>query len=363
MLNSIKIKNFKNIKDEEVGFADLTVLVGANASGKTSVLEAVHYATVAANGDPSKVFNYERHCDWLYTRGGEGEMRLECRTDEGFYGVAAKPASPLGFTEDRDQLGKGEWIIQKIPEDDQKRRRALQPSRSMVFLRLNASNLAKESYAEQNTPRVEFDGSGLASVLAYLKLEDEETFEQIEDYMRKFIPHFQRLRLKKTPVRRYENDIFNVGGERVTQKSTREYQGELILFEFSNAKYLSAHSVSEGTLLLLGLLTVMIGPSQPDVLLMDDIEHGLHPLAQKQLLEVLGTVTKEFFDLQIIASAHSPYLLDGLRAEQIRLVTTNEEGYAIVGKLSDHPEFDKWKDEMAPGEMWSMFGEKWLGEI
>ncbi len=30
------------------------------------------------------------------------------------------------------------------------------------------------------------------------------------------------------------------------------------------------------------------------------------------------------------------------------------------GRLTDHPKFDKWKEEMAPGEMWSLCGEKWL---
>jgi predicted ATP-binding protein involved in virulence len=66
-------------------------------------------------------------------------------------------------------------------------------------------------------------------------------------------------------------------------------------------------------------------------------------------------------DLQIIATAHSPYLLDHLRPEQIRLMTIGD-GYAVCGRLEDHPQFAKWKDEMAPGELWSLFGEKWLAE-
>lgn len=27
--------------------------------------------------------------------------------------------------------------------------------------------------------------------------------------------------------------------------------------------------------------------------------------------------------------------------------------------FKDHPQFNKWKDELAPGEFWSMFGEDW----
>ena len=114
--------------------------------------------------------------------------------------------------------------------------------------------------------------------------------------------------------------------------------------------------------MLIGLMTALLGPNQPQILLMDDIEHGLHPLAQKSLLGVLGQVMQKLPNLQIIATAHSPYLLDQLQPEQIRLMTIGEDGYSVCGRLEDHPQFAKWKDEMAPGELWSLFGEKWLAK-
>ena len=67
-----------------------------------------------------------------------------------------------------------------------------------------------------------------------------------------------------------------------------------------------------------------------------------------------------FPDLQVIATAHSPYLLNYLAPEQVRIMTNDSEGHARCGRLTDHPQFETWKDEMAPGEMWSLFGEKWL---
>ena len=142
----------------------------------------------------------------------------------------------------------------------------------------------------------------------------------------------------------------------------RQFQGDAILFDFQNANNVSAHTASEGTLMLLGLLTVLLGPSHPEILLLDDIEHGLHPLAQKALLEVLAKVMDRFPNLQVLASAHSPYLLDGLKPEQVRLMTIGPDGYSVCGKLIDHPQFEKWKNEMAPGELWSLFGEKWIAE-
>ena len=360
MINSIRIRNFKNIRSADIDLERLTVFVGANASGKTSVLEAIHYCTLGAGGDAKKLFSYERHCDWLYTRGGSGDLSLRCITDDGVYGISASlPAIPNFSDEKPEQIGRRTWNYSKFPPDDVRRREAQQDSRSMVFLHLNASQLAKESYSDDQPPRVEFDGYGLPSVLAYLKLSDDEAFERIQDSMGRLVPRFRRIRIQKKTVRRRETEVITIDDQTVPREIVRNYQGEALLFDFANAQNISAHGVSEGTLMLLGLLTVLQGPVHPNILLMDDIEHGLHPLAQKQLLEVLHLLMIDYPKLQVIASAHSPYLLDGLSPEQVRFVTADENGYSIVHKLVDHPDFDKWKDEMAPGEMWSLFGDKW----
>ena len=112
--------------------------------------------------------------------------------------------------------------------------------------------------------------------------------------------------------------------------------------------------------MIVGLLTVLLGLDRPKTLLMDDLDHGLHPLAQENLIGLIKKIMERFPELQILATAHSPYLLDHLEPQEIRLMTTNSDGHAVCGRLNDHPEFERWKDEMAPGEMWSYFGEKWL---
>ena len=70
MIQKVHIQNFKSLRDVSVELERFTVFVGANGSGKTSVLEAIHNAVRAASGDPQKVFAHERHGDWIYTRGG-----------------------------------------------------------------------------------------------------------------------------------------------------------------------------------------------------------------------------------------------------------------------------------------------------
>jgi hypothetical protein len=232
--------------------------------------------------------------------------------------------------------------------------------RSLVFLRLDPAHLARASYSDRDPPRVENNGKGLASVLAYMALNDPDGFDELVSHLRSMIPNLRRIRFRKAGIARREKELLRFEGGSVERRTRRVYRGEAILFDFNNAENLSAHTGSEGTLMLLGLLAALLGPSHPKVLLMDDIEQGLHPLAQKSLLDVLRLVMRKFPDLQILATAHSPYLLDYLRPEEVRLMALDEDGNAVCGRLEDHPQFGKWKDEMAPGEMWSLFGEKWL---
>ena len=81
------------------------------------------------------------------------------------------------------------------------------------------------------------------------------------------------------------------------------------------------------------------------------------------MIRLLRTILDWNPDLQIVATTHSPYLVDCLRPEEVRLTTLNDDGTVSIASLVEHPDFDKWKDEMAPGEMWSLFGEKWVGDI
>jgi predicted ATPase len=256
-------------------------------------------------------------------------------------------------------LQKGHWEYRILPHGHDLSV-VLGPARKLIFLHLNAAVMAMPSYVEQDPPRMEYNGEGLASVLASMALNDPTGFEDLVAIARTLIPRLQRIRFRKATVHKTETELVRFGDDSVERRTRRPYQGELILFDFDHAANVSARTASEGTMLMLGLLTVMLGPSRPRILLLDDIEHGLHPLAQKQLVKVIGDIMQRFPDLQILATAHSPYLLNYLSPEQVRIMAAGPDGYARCGQLIDHPKFSTWKNEMAPGEMWSLFGEKWL---
>ncbi len=60
MLHSIKIKNFKSLKDTQITFTKNSFLIGMNGSGKTTVLQAIDFLSAISSGEVE---------DWLDARG------------------------------------------------------------------------------------------------------------------------------------------------------------------------------------------------------------------------------------------------------------------------------------------------------
>ncbi|HEY4263160.1 MAG TPA: hypothetical protein VGM98_23560, partial [Schlesneria sp.] len=95
--------------------------------------------------------------------------------------------------------------------------------------------MAKPTYSDRSPPRVEFDGEGLAPVLAFMALNDPDGFDALVDEMKRLIPHLKRIRFTKTLVRRLEKELVRFGDEAFEHRLNREFQGDAILFDFVNA--------------------------------------------------------------------------------------------------------------------------------
>jgi predicted ATPase len=212
---------------------------------------------------------------------------------------------------------------------------------SHTLLNLNTQKLAAPSYPKNTSLRLPIDGEGLSSILAGLRLEHPAKFSGIVNQLRTVVPNLTDIRVRRTQI----------GPESI---------GHEILFDLKGADGISAGSVSEGTLLTLGVLTALSTCDSPQVALIDDLERGLHPKALGHYIDQLRILQKQDPELQIIATSHSPYLLDYLRAEEVLLTSLDENGYTVVKSLTDHPDYERWKEVMGPGEFWSTVGEDWI---
>ena len=82
--------------------------------------------------------------------------------------------------------------------------------RSAELLSLEVSNLTEPSYSEQPRPRIGRDGEGLASVLAFLALNQPERFESLQAHLRSIIPSVERIRFDRVPVSRIETETVTI---------------------------------------------------------------------------------------------------------------------------------------------------------
>lgn len=177
-------------------------------------------------------------------------------------------------------------------------------------------------------------------MLAYLVRKYPDTYRRIVEALKIVIPNVENVRLDLA--------------------QTPHGYGDVLLFDFHAVQSISATSTSDGTLVLLGLITALLRPDGPRLVLLDDLDHRLHPKAQMDLIGVLRKLLVQFPDLQIIATSHSPYILDRLEWNEVLVTSLGDDGAALCKPLTAHPDFERWKDSMSPGEFWGTFYEDWL---
>ena len=108
-------------------------------------------------------------------------------------------------------------------------------------------------------------------------------------------------------------------------------------------------SGTQGTLLWIYALALKIAhhydwqegwENQPAILLIDEIENHLHPTWQRRVIPAL---LKHFPGLQIFATTHSPFVVAGLKAGQVHLLSRNEQG--VVTATTNEQDVIGWTSD------------------
>lgn len=363
MIQRARFQNFKSLRDVSIEFdSRLTVLVGPNGSGKTSVLQAIQFALhlVRQKAIPGE-FTIDRlpryassWVSWEHMRlvvaghrhGASYEVRLSELTATGWVGAAAITRE-VGQNQFPFNVHRSVHGLQHAPSFSQG---VLSDSDASAFdtsavFRFSPSRLAKPTLtrAQDYPPVVGDDGTGLAACLVYIQRKHPQRFAAIVEAFQRVIPSVRGLRFDEAPT-----------------GDGSSYLAPIVLVDFHGAEGIPADHLSSGTLFALGLLTVALGPDSPNVLLVDELDHGLHPKAQAELISVFRKLVDTNPDLQIVGTTHSLYILHQLEVNQIRLMNILPDGSATCGRLDKHPDYERWKDHMTPGEFWSHVGEDWL---
>ncbi len=353
MIESISLHDYKGHADTVVPCARLTVLVGENACGKSSVLELVRDVWGGMAG--------ALPLDTL--RRGAASMRYELtHTSRGERHVL------------RAEYVPGEDGLLHVQSRQVEREDGAMGRRpNALLLELDKRSLAASSAPRSSQPLLGPRGEGLASVLAHLLLTDGERFKRIVERLRAVVPLVREVSFQRVP--KTEDVVRALQVERqqvqITEKVTSIH--DALLLSFADAPRVPASQVSEGTLLALGIFTAletlerregvvdegrMAWPTE--VVLLDDIDRALHPRAQRDLVTALRAVLAESPELQVIATSHSPYLIDALAPEEVVVMGRNPRGVVAAKRLADFPDA-RLKKMLSTGELWMTEGDAWVG--
>ncbi len=340
-LTRVVLRNYKSIATCDVRLGPLTYLVGANGSGKSNFLDALHLVRDALTGSLENALN-ERGGLSEVRRRSSGHpthfgIRLEFRLhggQSGHYAFNVGALSGRGYEVQTEEcvlgrLGKGPFF--------QLERGKLKASSEPTFPVITSDRLALVSASGLLAFRPVFDaliamgfynlnpklirelqkpqdgrllkpaGENIASVIGHLeRIAPPESMRIIEEYLQSVVPMVHGVERK--PI-----------GPMETLEFRQDMAGAKHPWRFL------AQNMSDGTLRALGVLTALFQGSagySPSVIGIEEPETALHPAASAVLREALQRASET---AQVIVTSHSPDLLDdrSLNPDSLLAVAAN----------------------------------------
>jgi predicted ATPase len=107
--------------------------------------------------------------------------------------------------------------------------------------------------------------------------------------------------------------------------------------------------LSDGTLRWLSLLTILLDPTPPPLVCIEEPELGLHPDLMHVLVRLLRDASQR---MQIVITTHSENLVDALTdTPEVVLVCEKEAGSTTMRRL-DRARLSEWLETYSLGELW-----------
>jgi predicted ATPase len=350
MITHMHIENFKCFTDFDIDLGRFTVLIGPNDTGKTAFLQAIRL--LAAVGADRTMPDANRQAPWGKPWGREciwrnspnanvifvvdGRFsderpgaRLTVRSTDGVtYDSSLSPAQGQQFdpgvgTERQgfDSLPSGhvEWWNSEVLGD-------------VRYYGFIPRELRRPAALDA---KMDETGSGFFTLLDDFLREDRRLFSEFEQEFYTRFPGYRNM---------------------VIEKDTRRANLLTLRLKTANNEDLSADSVSDGVILSLAFLAIAFAPRPPGVLLLEEPENGVHPAALKDIMKTLRGLSKDK-GVQVVLTTHSPYLLDLVEPEDVRVFQKDSTGAVSARLLSEFADVDGMKKHLMTGEIWSVLSE------
>lgn len=374
-IRSLRLTNLLSFgpKGEAIELRSLNVLVGANGSGKTNFVEGLAVLAATPNDFTEPIRAGGGIASWI-----NNASRIRSATIQGEFlwkGETEVLAHRLVFAEHalRPRLAK-EVVVKYIPN--------VTISEGLEVFGYDG---AEAYYIRERQPRESLSewADGRMSILAQLR--GPKRYPEID--------HLQRLygliRLYRnwsfgpdSPLRKpqasdlpndslaedygnlflilnrmeFEPEAKEGFLERlrdflpdVTNYKLQIVGGTILMFLMEGRNAVPATRLSDGTLRWLCLLAILVAPSPPGVIVLEEPELGLHPDMINTLADMLKKAATRH---QLVVTTHSDILIDALSdvPEAVMVVEKGEEGTTI--RRLDAEEMKPWLEDYRLGRLW-----------
>lgn len=365
----ITVEGFKSLARQTIELGRLNVLIGANGSGKTAILEAIGLLGAAASGrvDAGELMRRGVRVSapqaflTALGRAPSKKIRLSAESGAGAsYTVTLAPPSGewpklWRFEEERVEL-RGKPVLRRqgdlahLGGAGQRREpvllhgpglgsamRALSqtdaPELRDLFFALSDAvifdpktpALRGLSTAEPLDP-IGLDGSGLAPALKSLQRPDGGLGPLAPEQVLALIDWASGFEIGRPDL-----DVASPAVP-MTQEIVRFFDRRM-----SKGRHvISAFDASEGALYVLFALGLLFHPHAPRLFGVEGLDHALHPRLARALVRLLGEHVGAS-GKQIVLTTHNPLVLDGLALanDDIRLFTVDrtESGATVIRRV------------------------------
>jgi predicted ATPase len=310
MITSIHYKNFKALQDATLSLGRFTLIVGANGTGKSTAVRAMELAS-----SPGRK-------SWINVA-SKNAILTQKNVEVEFWNPNQK-LSHIIFEPHSD--GRFLELVNGASEVF---------SDNLKVYDFDSTKVASPVPIQANTI-LEENGRGLAGVLDRLRDSEPERFEELNRELNRWFYEFNRI-------------LFEVPAD--GQKS--------FLLRTTIGHTIKASELSDGTLLALAYLTIAYLPNPPKIVAFEEPEKGIHPRLLRNVQEAMYRLAfpENFGEkrepIQVIATTHSPYLLDLFKdnPEEVVISSKDENGVHFE-RLIDKPHIEEILQDAPLGEIW-----------
>ncbi len=394
MLTAFNLKTFKSYQDARLPLGPLTVLIGANASGKSNAIEGLRLLSWLAQGRKLSSIRYAVQDSERVVRGrvsdlgyvGSESFGVGCTTNlaewnqldmevslrgDGLHISSESISSPHTavplYVLDQPSEGRSSdagvaynnfarggkkphitcsdeaAIFTQLDSPatfaaEHKSARRIIPKivrQYQVWLSnilfLDPSPAKMRDYSFPSDRRLMGDGTNLSSVLfALWGLDGAATDSPVKEQRDAILQFIQSLP---------EQDIDTLG---FLNGPRGEVMVEVLETFGGKARRYDASLLSDGTLRVLAIAAAMLSATEGSLVVIEEIDNGVHPSRARHLLEQIRTIAQRR-SLRVLLSTHNPAMLDALPDSAVPDVVfcyrDPDNGSSRLVRLEDVPDY------------------------